>query len=182
MDNATIEIAKLALQAATPIVVGYIGWKVSKRLKDIEQLQWGNRKLTEKRIQIYEKVSPLLNRLFCYFVYVGDWQKHSPADVVATKRELDHEIHVNRYLLDPEVFEAYEAFIGALFELYTGAGKDAKLKSLIVSSNGDRRKSLAFAWEDSFDQHFSDHEIASKTVVFELYDAVMRAQRSGIKA
>ncbi|MBY5745899.1 hypothetical protein HFO28_20230 [Rhizobium leguminosarum] len=91
-------------------------------------------------------------------------------------------MHINRYLLDPEVFDAYEAFIDVLFELYTGAGKDAKLKSLIVSPNGDRRRSLAFVWEDSFDQHFSDHEAASGTVVFELYDAVMRAQRSGIKA
>lgn len=181
MDTNTIEVAKLAVQALTPIAVGYIGWKVSKRLKDIEQHQWGNRKLTEKRIQIYEKISPSLNRLFCYFNYVGDWQSHSPKAIIATKRELDHDMHVNKYLLEPEVFEAYQTFIDGLFEHYTGAGEDAKLKTLIVSIDGDRRKSPSFAWDSAFEHCFNQHDVAQKATVATLYDAVMKAQRSGIK-
>ncbi|MCZ7864748.1 hypothetical protein O9X98_25490 [Agrobacterium salinitolerans] len=182
MDVVKLEIVKLAVQALTPAVVGYLGWKVSKRLKDIEQAQWGNRKLTEKRIQIYEKVSPLLNRLFCYFAYVGDWQSHTPKAIIATKRELDHEMHINKYLLEPEVFEAYQRFIDALFELYTGAGKDAKMKTLISSSNGDRKTSPHFKWDSAFNDCFRKGEFSSKREVAELYDAVMKAQRIGIKA
>lgn len=180
--NWTLEILKLAAQALTPLVVGYLGWKVSKRLKDIEQHQWGNRKLTEKRIQIYEKISPLLNRLFCYFMYVGDWQSHSPKAIIATKRELDHEIHVNKYLLESDVFEAYQKFVGALFELYNGAGEDAKIKTAVVSSDGDRRRSPSFKWDDAFSQCFSNRHIASKADLVKLYDEVMKAQRKGIKA
>ncbi|WP_457586089.1 hypothetical protein [Ensifer canadensis] len=182
MENVTLEIVRLAVQALTPIIVGYIGWKVSKRLKDIEQNQWANRKITEKRIQIYEKVSPLLNRLFCYFNYVGDWQRHSPKDIISTKRELDHEIHVNRYLLDPAVFDAYHKFIHTLFEHYTGAGEDAKLRTLVVSADGDRSQSTFFQWNVEWAHCFNSHDVASKQHVFELYDAVMRAQRNGINA
>lgn len=182
MTNWYLEILKLAAQALTPLVVGFLGWKVSKRLKDIEQAQWGNRKLTEKRIQIYEKVSPLLNRLFCYFTYVGDWQSHTPKAIIATKRELDHEMHINKYLLEPEVFDAYQKFIGALFELYTGAGNDAKMKTLITSGNGDRKKSPHFKWDSAFNDCFSESEASSKREVADLYDTVMKAQRLGIKA
>lgn len=183
MDATTIlEIAKLVVQGLTPAVVGYLGWKVSKRLKDIEQAQWGNRKLTEKRIQIYEKVSPLLNRLFCYFTYVGDWQVHSPKAIVSTKRELDHEMHINKYLLEPEVFETYQQFMGALFDLYTGAGKEAKLRTLISSGNGDRRQSTYFKWDATYKDCFSEANVASRAEVAALYDAVMKAQRMGIKA
>ena len=177
-----LEIAKLIVQALTPAVVGYLGWKVSKRLKDIEQSQWGNRKLTEKRIQIYEKISPLLNRLFCYFAYVGDWQAHSPKAIVATKRELDHEMHINKYLLEPEVFDAYQKFINGLFQLYTGAGNDAKLKTHVMSVDGDRRQSPHFKWETAFKDCFSKGDVLSADEVGRLYDAVMKAQRLGIKA
>lgn len=80
MEAEKLEIVKVGISAITPILVAGIGWLLAGRLKNIEQLQWGNRKLTEKRIQIYEKVSPLLNRLYCYFIYIGDWQAHSPKD------------------------------------------------------------------------------------------------------
>jgi len=180
--NWTLEILKVAAQAMTPLVVGFLGWKVSKRLKDIEQAQWGNRKLTEKRIQIYEKVSPLLNRLFCYFSCVGDWQLHSPKAIIATKRELDHEMHVNKYLLEPEVFENYLKFTHALFEHYTGVGEDAKLRTGVKSFDGDRSKSPHFTWEPDFNHCYSKQNLPSKGELAALYDTVMKSQRKGIKA
>ena len=180
--NWPLEILKLAVQALTPLAVAFIGWKVSKRLKDIEQLQWGNRKLTEKRIQIYERVSPLLNRLFCYFTYVGDWQNHSPKSIIATKRELDHEMHVNKYLLTPEVFNAYTNFIGELFDTYTGVGRDARLKTFIDSRHGDRRRSPSFKWEQGYSDCFNSRNVADAHTVTSLYENVMRAQREGINA
>jgi len=180
--SIALEIAKIAVQALTPAVVGYLGWKVSRRLKEIEQNQWANRKITEKRIEIYERVSPLLNRLFCYFSYVGDWQRHSPKEIINTKRELDHAIHVNRYLLDDDVFNAYQRFIHEIFEHYTGAGEDAKIKSMIASVDGDRRKSTFFKWSDQWISCFNTSDVPAKNRIFELYDAVMRAQRRGINA
>jgi hypothetical protein len=179
--NWTLEISKLAVQALTPIAVGCLGWWFSKRLKDIEQAQWGNRKLTEKRIQIYEKISPLLNRLYCYFIYVGDWKSHSPRAIIQTKRDLDHEIHVNRFLLEPEVFTAYEEFIGILFALYNGPGTDAKIKTRVLSHDGDRQQSPHYQWERAFDDCFETSDVAPKARVTDLYEKVMRAQRSGIK-
>ncbi len=180
--NWTLEILKLAAQALTPIVVGFIGWKVSKRLKEMEQAQWGNRKLTEKRIEIYETISPLLNRLYCYFVFVGDWQTHSPKEIIQTKRCLDHEVHVNKFLLEPEVFSAYMSFMDALFDTYTGVGKDARLKTAIVSPHGDRRSSPSFEWKDEFRECFNSRDVAPADRIGRLYETVMMAQRVGIKA
>ncbi|MBB3974875.1 hypothetical protein GGQ64_000051 [Rhizobium azooxidifex] len=178
MENTALEIAKLAVQALTPLAVGYIGWKVSKRLKDIDQHQWGNRKLSEKRIQIYDEISPLLNRLFCYFTYVGDWQHHTPNDIIITKRNLDHNVYVNRYLLEPNVFDSYQVFINALFQHYTGAGEDAKLKTRF----GDRRSSPHFPWSDEWAHCFDTRDVAPLNVVHKLYEDVMKAQREGINA
>lgn len=176
-----LEIAKLVVQALTPIAVGYLGWKFSKRLKDLEQVQWGNRKLTEKRIQIYEKTAPLINRLYCYYSYVGDWQNQSPRDIIVVKRELDHEMYVNKYLLEGDVFEAYQEFMDALFDVFTGVGRDAKLKTCVLSHHGDRRKSPHFTWEPEFADCFSANQQAPQPMLDALYDSVMVAQRRGIK-
>lgn len=180
--NLNLEIIKLVVQGMTPAVVGYLGWKVSKRLKDIEQVQWGNRKISEKRIQIYDEVSPLLNRIYCYFMCVGDWQHHTPKQIIQNKRELDQKIHINKYLLEEDFFLAYQKFIDTVFEHYTGAGQEAKLKTRIISSNGDRRKSPFFEWNMEFTAYFSNNNFATKDDVAKAYDTVMLAQRQGINA
>lgn len=178
MADTALEVAKLVVQALTPLVVGYLGWKLSKRLKDIEQAQWANRKLTEKRIQIYDEVSPLLNRLYCYYTYVGDWQKHSPAEILETKRVLDLKIYVNKYLLEPEVFKAYQEFIDLLFEHFTGMGQNAKLRT----SFQDRTSSPTVTWQPAWASCFSSSKPASLPHVTKAYENVMLAQRKGINA
>ncbi|UVC10192.1 hypothetical protein IHQ71_06185 [Rhizobium sp. TH2] len=178
MEPMGFEIAKLVVQAATPIVVGILGWKLSKRLKDIEQGQWANRKITEKRIQIYDEVSPLLNKLLCYYTWVGDWQRHTPQQIIDTKRSLDQKIYVNKYLLEPDVFDRYQEFMEELFDHYSGIGEDAKLRTSYL----DRRTSTAYKWDDEWKHSFVPNDIANENTVRKLYEAVMLAQRNGINA
>jgi hypothetical protein len=135
--------------------------------------------LIEKRIQIYDEISPLLNRLLCYFTYVGDWQKHTPKEIIEVKRTLDHKVFINRYLMEPEFFGSYQAFVHALFEMFNGPGEDARLRTLVSSGDGDRSKHPQ--WDKAWTKCFSTNNVATKRDVRELYERVMQTQQNGIK-
>jgi hypothetical protein len=63
----SLEIAKLTISAATPIVVGFLGIVIHRATKSFEHKQWKNQKLVEKKIRIYEEMCPILNDILCYF-------------------------------------------------------------------------------------------------------------------
>lgn len=172
------EIAKLAVSALTPLIVAGFGWRISTTLKHLEQKQWSNRKLIEKRIEIYDKISPLMNRLFCYFYWVGDWKEHSPIDIIKTKRSLDHTVHIYRHLLEPEFFEDYMRFMDALFVTYNGAGEDARLRTAIRNQDGDRTKLKS--WQEDFAACFDPSSALPLGEIDRLYETVMQIQRRGI--
>lgn len=85
----SLEIVKLAAEVLTPVSVAAFGWLVSHRLKQLELVQWTNQKLIEKRLALYDTIAPLLNRLLCFYTWVGPWKDISPDDVIRAKRELD---------------------------------------------------------------------------------------------
>lgn len=175
-----LEIAKLIVSALTPVAVVVLGVRINHRLKDLEQRQWRNRKLIEKRIEIYDEISPELNDLFCYFMWIGEWQKKSPVEIVAAKRSLDRKVHIYRFLLLPEFFRAYEQFMAVVFSTYNGAGEDARLRTDIGGPDGDRRTSPHFKWLPEWDRRFDVENIATKDQLSRAYLAVMKAQQSGI--
>ncbi len=175
-----LELAKLIVSALTPLAVVVLGVRINHRLKELEQKQWRNRKLIEKRIDIYDEISPELNDLFCYFMWVGEWQNRTPVEIVSTKRRLDRKVHIYRFLLLPEFFEAYEKFMGVVFSTYNGAGEEARLRTNIAGHDGDRRASPHFTWLDEWDARFDIENAATKSQLHSVYLAVMQAQQSGI--
>jgi hypothetical protein len=176
-----LEVGKLLVSAITPIAVVVLGMAINRRLKDIEQKQWRSRKLIEKRIDIYDKISPDLNALFCYYMWVGEWQKNTPSQMVDKKRELDRQVHVYRYLLPADFFGLYDKFIHLLFSTYNGAGEDARLRTLIVSGDGDRRASKYHSWDPLWEQCFDSTRTASKSEIAATYEALMQSQQRGIE-
>lgn len=74
----SLEIAKLAIEFLTPLAVIGIGLFINRRLKQIEHIQWSNQKIIEKRIELYDRLSPLLNRLLCFYTWIGYWRDISP--------------------------------------------------------------------------------------------------------
>lgn len=120
----SLEIVKLAAEVLTPVSVAAFGWLVSHRLKQLELVQWTNQKLIEKRLALYDTIAPLLNRLLCFYTWVGPWKDISPDDVIRAKRELDQTIHIYRHLFDDDVYRAYQAYLDALFDTHSGAGRD----------------------------------------------------------
>ncbi|MDR7270791.1 hypothetical protein J2X20_003449 [Pelomonas saccharophila] len=172
----TLEIAKLIVGVLTPLSVALLGWLFSRQLKRLDLSNWTNQKLIEKRLAIYDEIAPRLNQLLCFFTWVGYWKTISPADAIHAKRDLDKTLNIYRHVFEAEVYEAYQDYIHILFETYTSAGHDAKLRALVRSPDGDRRTDGAYAWSDAWNACFSEPRNAvDKGEVRARYKALMAA-------
>lgn len=170
----SLEISKLFVSILTPVAVAAIGWFISRRLKRLELIQWSNQKLIEKRLTFYDTVAPLLNKLLCFFTWVGYWKDVSPADVIKAKRDLDLAMNVYRHLFDEEVYANYQAFIHLLFETYTAPGHDAKIRSVIRGPDGNRMANSTYQWVETWGSHFAESDrVAPKVEVQGKYHEVM---------
>ncbi|MDR7298824.1 hypothetical protein J2X16_004192 [Pelomonas aquatica] len=170
----SLEIAKLAVGVLTPLSVALLGWLFSRQLKRLDLSNWTNQKLIEKRLAVYDEIAPRLNKLLCFFTWVGYWKTVSPADAVQAKRELDRTLNIYRHVFEGEVYDAYQDFIEALFETYTGAGQDARLRALIFGPDGDRRSNCGYTWDEAWAASFTQPgRAAGKPEVRAKYKAVM---------
>jgi hypothetical protein len=176
----SLEIVKLLVGALTPVSVVVLGWFVSRRLKRIELVQWSNQKLIEKRLQVYDSIAPLLNRLLCFFTWVGDWKDISPEELIRAKRELDKVVNVYRHLFEDEVYKAYQAYIHLLFKTFMGAGVDARIRSFIKSPDGDRTSHCSYVWKTEWSQKFYENEVPSKSEVRIQYHRLMGLLRNSL--
>ena len=148
----SLEIAKLIISTFTPLIVLIIGLWISRSLKRLEPLQWTNQKITEKRIEVFEELAPLLNDLLCYFNFVGCWKDLTPPEVIKLKRKMDRIVHVNAPLFSKEFLNRYYDFTNACYSTYSGWGQDAKLRTL-----WERRKMAAGdSWDVKWGECFAN--------------------------
>lgn len=172
----SLEIAKLVVGVLTPLSVALLGWFFSRQLKRLDLSNWTNQKLIEKRLAIYDEIAPRLNKLLCFFTWIGYWKTVSPAEAIQAKRELDRTLNIYRHVFEGEVYRAYQDFIEALFETYTGAGQDARLRALIFGPDGDRRSDCGYTWDEDWAVSFSEPgKAAGKPEVRARYKALMAA-------
>lgn len=148
-DWTILEIVKLAVSLVTPLTVVWVGFWINRRLKEIEQINWANQKVVEKRIQFYFDVVPQLNDLLCFFTYVGTWKETSPTDVVALKRTLDKRFYIHAPLFPPNVLSRYFDFVNGCYKPFTGWGHSAKIKSDFVRRK-ESNKNWQVDWESLF--------------------------------
>lgn len=147
----SLEIAKLVVAASTPVFVAIVGFWLNRRLKSLEQAQWSQQKVVERRIEAYDEMAKPLNQLFCFFCYVGTWKELNPPDVVRMKRSLDETAHISAPLFDNQFLPHYNALMDTCFETFGSWGDDAKLRTL-----PDRRKEAAGEeWEAPWDRCFA---------------------------
>ncbi len=144
-----MEVLKLIVSALTPLTVAVVGFFLNQRLKRIDDAQWQSRKIVEKRLDLYDKIAPDLNAIYCFMMWIGYWKEISPAEVIQTKRRLDKVVNIYRHLLSEEFYTAYNAFIHLCFQTYSGKGHDARIRSKIDSHWGDRR-AASEKWDDTW--------------------------------
>ena len=172
----SLEIAKLVIAVLTPLSVAAFGWFISRRLKRLELLQWSNQKLIEKRLALYDSIAPQLNKLLCFYTWVGHWKDVSPDDVIKAKRDLDQCMHIYRHLFEEDVYEAYDDFIHKLFETFQGPGEDAKIRSLVQGPDGDRTRHCSYQWQQAWTCRFTtDSTVPPHSEIQRKYFALMNA-------
>jgi hypothetical protein len=146
----SLEIAKLAVAALTPLLVLTIGFMVARSTRRIEQAQWASRTLIEKRLELFDKMAEPLNDLFCFFRLVGDFQAITPPEAIARKRKLDKLFFTHEALMSEAFGTRYRAFINACFLPYTAVAHDARLKASVQRQRTERGTRWDDAWGECF--------------------------------
>lgn len=177
----SLEIAKLSAGLLTPLVVVGFGWILNRRLKNIEQSQWQSRKIIEKRLELYDAIAPELNKLYCFFRWIGYWKEISPTDAISSKRNLDKTINIYRHLLNEEFYDAYNAFIHTIFRTYQGPGLDAKLVSRISGPNGDRMIHSNYEWDSNWNSLFHEPDLEDLSSIDTKYSKTMDILKNSIE-
>src|SRR5438552_6886102 len=124
----SLEATKLFVSLLTPIAVAVFGFLMSRKLKQLDLRQWRSQKLIEKRLSVYDDLVPDLNKLLCYFTYVGDWRDTNPPEIVALKRSIDRKVYLAAPLFSPSFFEKTMAFLHLCFKPLTDWGWVPRLK------------------------------------------------------
>ena len=128
-DPAWLKYATLGADYLGPVVAALFGYWILTVTKRLESSQWKNQKLVEKRIEVWDKIGPLLNDIYCYCLRVGTWKAHTPPAIVGKKREADKLTHLSRPYFSDSFFSEYQAFMETCFQLFQGHGVDAKIRT-----------------------------------------------------
>ena len=136
----SLEIIKLVVSALSPVAVALLGLSLARVSRRVEAVQWANQTVVARRLEIFNRVAPQLNQLYCFGAFVGRWKETTPQQAVALKRDVDETMYANRVLFSDELFVAYQAFTATLFAEFARAHGDAPLRVQVASKWGDRRK------------------------------------------
>ena len=88
---------------------------------------------------LWEQIGPKLNKIYSYFLYVGDWKDTNRGQVIALKRDLDATIYTNKAFFSNQFLDNYLNFSKATFNTFTGWGQDARLRTVPI-----RKQDLGF--------------------------------------
>ncbi len=111
----SLEVAKLAIAILTPILLTLLGLIVTRAARRIENVQWTNQKLIERRIELHKEMAPKINDLFCFFATVGHFTDITPPDAIKIRRELDRIFSWNEHLFSVKFRTCYHEFIDSCF-------------------------------------------------------------------
>jgi hypothetical protein len=152
----SLEIVKLGASLLTPTIILLLGIWVTRLAEQFKAVLWANQKVIEKRIGVYDELAPLLNDLYCYYEFVGNWKEFTPPQIIDIKRKLDKKVYINAPLFSPDFQHLYDALIHRCFETYVGLGLNAKLRTPISSEDGDRRVATQTGWDSNWNNMFSN--------------------------
>lgn len=171
----SLEVVKVIVSIATPLIGGIIAYRLSRIGKDLEKKQWAGRKVIEKRLEFYDRVVPHLNDLYCYYNRFGNWKELFPPEIISKKRILDKEFHIYSHLFKRDIIGKYEAYIGNCFKTYTGWGNDAKIKMNLVKRQG------LDGWKTEWNELFVPEEQVDKDSFKKSYNELLYIIKSELE-
>jgi len=151
-SKSWVDHAKLGVDLLGPLVAAIFGIWVIKLTKRIEQNQWRNQKLIEKRISIWDDVGPPVNDIYCFCKRIGSWKEMTPNHIISQKRKADKAVHLARPYFSRNFFRSYIDFTNSSFAMYQDHGADAKIRS----SSWEHRNAREEGWEGDWDVLLTD--------------------------
>ena len=158
-------IAVLVLAVLTAVIVAVLAFRFSRIIKGMKKKQWSNQKLVEKRMEVFGRMAPKLNDIYCFFCYVGNWTGLTPPDIVRLKRDLDRDMNIYAKLFSEELSEKYRSFMLLCFVSKSGWEHDEKIKS-----SYDLRQEKCAEWDEEWKQYFDTNNVVEGTRIKERYD------------
>jgi hypothetical protein len=147
----SLEAAKLLVAILTPLLLLALGVVINRAAHRVEEAQWANQKLIERRLEIHREMAPDLNDLFCFFAFVGNFRDMTPMEAISIKRKVDKTFHINSHLFSAEFRRRYRVFMKTCFKMFSGAGEDAKLRAFVAVQRTERGESH---WDDEWEEFF----------------------------
>jgi hypothetical protein len=173
----SLEVAKLVVAAFTPVAVAFLGFWIARHLRRVEQLQWASQKAVEKRLEVFTALAPILNDLYCYFDFIGEWKMKDPRELLLVKRNADRCFYVNAALFSPSFQRLYEVFMAVLF--VPGPLEEHETAARIKSDVAVRKEMFARRgekWKAEWDGHFvSKGPIPKHDEILAAYQGLMAA-------
>jgi hypothetical protein len=116
-------------------------------------------------------------------IILAPLRKHGPDHRYTEGRtlsDLDKVVNIYRHLLSEEFYKAYNSYIHLIFQTYTGAGKDALIRSRINGPDGNRKTDTNYKWNESFDEYFLESDGPKKVEIVGRYEDALEALRECI--
>ncbi len=167
----SLERSKIIVGLLTPIAIFLFTWQTNKNINESNKIEDNNKRVFQQRQDIYNKIGPLLNDIYSYYMYVGQWKQLSPIEIIEHKREIDKIIFTNIPYFDTasKFIKSYTTFMEAAFRTNQGWGKDAFLRT-----NWELHRSAfdtnLIKWNNTWNSGFTgeDNRIELKAQYFSL--------------
>ena len=130
--------------------------------------QWSNQKIVEKRIEVYDRIAPKLNDIFCFYCYIGNWNEITPVAVLRLKRELDKDMNIYASLFSDDISTKYVVFKQLCFVSMSGWEHDEKIKPYY-----ELRQQNNLNWDDGWIQYFDTNNVVEAIKIKERYNELI---------
>lgn len=157
-------IVALILAILTPIVFTILAIRFSRIIKAMKKKQWSNHKIVEKRMEVFGRMAPKLNDIYCFYCYVGNWDRITPQNILELKRELDKDIDTFFSLFSEALSKKYRGFMLLCFISASGWEHDTKIKS-----SYDLRQKNSGNWDKDWIKYFDTNNVVEATRIKEAY-------------
>ena len=164
----SLKIPITIIAALAPIIIVFLVFRFKRIIKGLKEEHQTNQRIVEKRIEIYDRIGPKLNDIYCFYCYNGNWKEITPIDIVRLKKELDKDIIVSTPLFSNDISEKYLDFMRLCFVSFSGWEDEEKIKSLY-----ELRKEHNVEWNDDWIPFFDTNNVVEAVILKERYDGLM---------
>lgn len=164
----SLRIPITVIAALAPFFIAFLVFRYKRIIEGLKMKQSTNQRLVEKRIDIYDRIGPKLNEIYCFYCYNGNWKEITPLDIVSLKKELDKDLNVNIPIFSNDISEKYLSFMRLCFVSFSGWEHDEKIKSLY-----ELRQEHNVQWSDDWIPYFDTNNVVEAVEVKKRYTELM---------